>query len=315
LVDTAVKLQERSLSKSGCSILQTIAYFDIFDYPLLAREVSKFCGQLLDEDQVEVVIKDLISSGAVFKLDEFYSLRKDYLLAENRKKGNDKAVLLFPKAFSAGRFLYKFPFVRGVAISGSLSKNFADDKGDIDFFILTKSDRLWIARTFMHLFKKLTYIFGREHSFCMNYYLDETALEIQEKNIYTAMEIKTLVPVSGSAAIAVFFESNQWTSSLLPNLPTPGEGISDNRSIFKAFFEWLFDNRLGNKLDNYLFRLTTRRWLKKEISGKKNMKGRVMNLLTSRHYARSNPDFYQERIIGKYNAKVSELKKKWPQFF
>ena len=58
-------------------------------------------------------------------------------------------------------------------MSGSLSKHFADEKSDIDFFIITSANRLWIARTCMHLFKKVSYIAGKQHWFCMNYYVDE----------------------------------------------------------------------------------------------------------------------------------------------
>src|SRR6266478_4413244 len=96
-----------------------------------------------------------------------------------------------------GRFLSRFPYVTGVGISGSLSKMDAREKADFDFFIVTKANRLWIARTIMHLFKKLTFITGKQHLYCMNYYLDEKALQLRDQNIYTAVEAITLIPVSG----------------------------------------------------------------------------------------------------------------------
>ena len=301
--------------KLESSILKTLAYFDIFSYPLPASELREFCGQKLTDEEFRVVIKNLLAADCVFELNEFYSLQNDLSIAENRRKGNERAAQVFPRAFRIGRFLYKFPFVRGVAISGSLSKNFADKNGDIDFFILTVSNRLWVSRTFMHLFKKLTYVFGKQHSYCMNYYLDETALEIEEKNVYTATEVKTLVPVAGSKTLEVFFEKNKWADEWLSNVKSKEKKIADPDSAIKRFFEWVLNNRMGETLDNYFFRVTTKRWLRKESRGKKNVKGRVMNLLTSKHFAKSNPDFYQERIIEKYENKLEELRRQWPQFF
>ncbi len=314
-MEEVFKIQENFEVKIAGAILKTLAYFDIFDYPLTPLEVRKFCEEKLTEDQFDAAMNAILSAGFIYKLEEFYGLRNDLSLAEKRMKGNYRANQLFPKAFEIGAFLYKFPCVRGIGISGSLSKNFADEKGDIDFFILTKANRLWVARTFMHLFKKLTYIFGKQHSYCMNYYLDETTLEIEEKNVYTATEVKTLVPVAGSKTLTLFFGKNEWTNGWLPNFQNNEEKITDWSSGLKRFIEWLLNNRMGEAMDNYLFGLTTKRWLRKESKGKKNIKGRIMSLLTSKHFAKSNPDFYQERIIEKYNDKVAALRSQWPNFF
>ncbi len=118
-------------------------------------------------------------------------------MVKRRQQGNLRAEQLLPKAMKIGRFLSVFPYVRGIGISGSLSKMYAHEKADFDFFIITKANRLWIARTFMHLFKKLTFLTGKQHYYCMNYYLDEKALKLRDQNIYTAVEAITLIPVSG----------------------------------------------------------------------------------------------------------------------
>src|SRR6202022_4223033 len=90
-------------------------------------------------------------------------------------------------------------------------------RSDIDFFIITKANRLWIARTLMHLFKKLTFLTGHQGWYCMNYYVDEEALQIEEKNIFTATELITLLPVCGNGTMEEFFRANNWASSYFPN--------------------------------------------------------------------------------------------------
>ena len=47
-----------------------------------------------------------------------------------------------------------FPFVRAVGISGSLSKQYADENSDIDYFIITAANRLWIAKNLPAYFQK-----------------------------------------------------------------------------------------------------------------------------------------------------------------
>ncbi len=310
-----MKIERQTAAKTEAAILRTLCYFDIFHYPITAAEIKQFNESEISVDEIVNAADRLIQAGALFQFDKFYCLENNFSRVENRLLGNARAGKIFPRAKRIGAFLFRFPYVRAVAISGSLSKNFADEKGDIDFFVLTKANRLWISRSFMHVFKKLTYLFGMQHSFCMNYYLDETALEIKEKNIYTATEVKTLLPLAGSKTVSEFFETNDWSDQWLPNFYPSAAQVKDNRSMLKKFVEWLLNNKLGDKLDSYLYSLTTNRWVKKELAGKKNMKGRTMSLLTGKNFAKSNPDYYQEKILEQYHSKLAAMKNKWPEFF
>jgi predicted nucleotidyltransferase len=138
------------------------------------------------------------------------------------------------------QLLIKFPYVRGIGISGSLSKNFADENSDIDLFIITKKNRLWIARTLMHLFKKLTFLVNKQHYYCMNYYIDEQQLEIVEKNIYTAIEVVTLIPLQGDGAFASFYSANAWTKDYLPNkVMRISSAKPSKRHLLKSCVEFL----------------------------------------------------------------------------
>ena len=68
----------------------------------------------------------------------------------------------------------------------------------------------------MHLFKKLTFITGHQHYFCMNYYIDEEAMLIGSQNIFTAIEIGTLLPVAGKDTLDNFFRINNWSRQFFP---------------------------------------------------------------------------------------------------
>jgi len=304
-----VGLPARTVEETG--ILRIMAYFDIFQYPLTKKEITQFLPELFSDAKLDPILQSMVLNKTVFLHSDFYSLHDNPLLACRRKEGNLRAKNLIPKGYSIGKFLYRFPFVRAIAISGSLSKNFADENADIDFFIITKANRLWIARTIMHLFKKLTFITGHQHYFCMNYYIDEEALLIQDKNIFTAIEIDTLLPVGGYRTLNEFFEVNNWSSEFINGAAKLNATIGDKKDVkplYKNFSEWFFNNRFGDHLDKWLMGVTTRRWQKKNLKGIRNKNGRTMNLVTGRHFSRSNPGAFQEKVLFLYKQKLNDLK-------
>ncbi|OQP43025.1 hypothetical protein A4H97_12830 [Niastella yeongjuensis] len=288
------------------SIIKALAYFDIFNYPLTLDEIHHFLDQPVSGDDVLLTLQQLVDDNRVFRMGNFYSLQQDPSLRARRTNGNNKATALLTKGYKVGGFLYQFPFVRGIGISGSLSKNFADQNTDIDFFIITHANRLWIARTLMHLFKKLTFITGHQHFYCMNYYIDEEALRIDEQNIFTATELITLKPVCGNGTMDRFYDENNWAGNYFPNQPVSKESIVLAKpGWFKRAVEWLLDNKTGNSIDNWLMRVTTRRWLKKEQLQKTNSHGIRMGLHTGKHFSKPNPEFFQRKVLDSLEKKLN----------
>jgi predicted nucleotidyltransferase len=286
-------------------ILTTLAYFDIFRYPLTRTEIFFFLQNLYEKEEFVNALYALIREDQVYQLDDFFSLQEDYSLVTRRRKGNLTAKKLLSKAEGIAGFLSSFPFVRGVAVSGSLSKNFADEKSDIDFFIITEKNKLWLARTFMHLFKKLTFLLNKEHLFCMNYYVDEDGLKIKEKNIYTATELATLLPMRGIDAFQDLYQHNTWSRDYLPNYNLK---IACTKEVRNSYFKWLvekcFSNPIGNALDYLLMSITISRWTQKKKQQRLNANGNLMGMDGNRHYAKPDPVTFQIRFMEAYEHKV-----------
>jgi hypothetical protein len=289
------------------SIIKALAYFDIFNYPLTREEIFHFLDRAMDPDELKPVLQRLVVDKRIFQLGNFYSLQPDPELRTRRADGNRKAELLLKTAYKAGGFLYQFPFVRGIGISGSLSKNFADQHTDIDFFIITRTNRLWIARTLMHLFKKLTFITGHQHWYCMNYYIDEEAMLIEEQNIFTATELTTLLPVCGNGTMDRFYDKNSWTENYFPNQAMRKQSMLLSRSGWlKRSVEWLLNNKAGNVLDDLLMRITARRWNEKELLQKTNSHGNRMGLHSGKHFSKPNPVYFQKKVLDLFHKKLTE---------
>jgi hypothetical protein len=299
------------------SILKVIAYFDLFNYPLSIEDILYFLDTESEEYPVRKELDALVKEGCLFRTGPFYSLQNEPSLADKRIGNRQRADLLLPVARKGARLLFQFPFVRGVFISGSLSKRCADEKADIDYFIVTSANRLWIARTIMHLFKKLTYIRGHQHRYCMNYYVDEDALEIIEKNIFTATELITLIAASGNGGVTSFFKANEWANRFYPQYHRRNrESLGTPRSsLLKRTLERLLDNRIGDRLDNYFRKVTADRWKKKEDQGRLNMRGLRMTLQCGKHFARPNPEIFQQKVLARYQRKIKELSTQWGAVF
>jgi hypothetical protein len=288
------------------TILATLAYFNLFDYPLKKQEIIAFLPREYQQGEFVLALNELLHEQLVFHVGNFFSIRNEPSLGERRKKGNEKAASMMCVALKSAKIISLFPFVRGVAISGSLSKNFADEGADVDFFIITASNRLWIARTMLHVFKKITFLFGSQHLYCMNYFVDESQMIILEKNIYTAIETVTLLPLHGD--FYHFYEENSWTKEFLPNIsshPNHSKIISKNTLV--KTFERILNNRLGKQLDDCLMKITAARWRKKTKRRKKNNKGNILAMHSGKHFSKPSPENFQKRLLLRYEKELQEI--------
>lgn len=289
-------------------ILTTLAYFDIFKYPLSQKEIYLFLGKTYKQDEFEEALSVLVINKSIYKFRDFYCLQNNNSLLDKRIKGNECARVLLKTAEKVAALLAHFPYVRGIAVSGSLSKNFADETSDIDFFIITVKNRVWITRTLMHCLKKISFLFKKEHLFCMNYYIDENELEITEKNIYTATEISTLMPMQGAIAFEQFYLANSWIRAFLPNHFMRIMSAPEIRmSWLKIFVEFILNNSLGDLIDYFLMKITGIRWRKKTNQKKLAPNGFVMSLDTGKHHAKPDPSNLQATILKLYESKAWQV--------
>ena len=289
-------------------ILAALAYFDMFDYPLTQSELYSFLRNSCTHAEFSHCLHLLTSENHIIRFDEFYTLQDNYGLITRRRNGNLKAKQMLKTASRVANLLSHFPFVRGIAVSGSLSKQFADENSDIDFFIITAANKLWIARTLMHCFKKITFLFNRQNWFCMNYYVDEEGLEIREKNIYTAIEVATLLPLRGISAFEKFYSHNGWCKTHLPN---HGLKVSYLREIDRPFLkraaEALFNNSIGRILERTFMQITSQRWSLKTKNKRLNKRGCVLGMDANQHFAKPHPESFQNKLIARYEKKLYSL--------
>jgi hypothetical protein len=284
--------------------LKTILYFSIFKYPLKLEEICKFTPAN-DRAQVEAELEYLMHRGIVNKIGEFFLPDCDSSCIEKRLKGNEMAIPALQKAAKMASFIAKFPFVEAVAVSGSLSKGYFDRQSDIDYFVITNPGKLWVARTLLMLFKKI-FLFNSRKYFCINYFLASPNLEVEEKNRFTATEIKTLIPFQGKTALESFYAQNKWVNQFFgTGMPELSHVPEITKPLMVRGLEVMLDSRPGQLLDVALRTFTVRFW-KLKFRKMASQDFRVA-LKSTEAVSKHHPSHFQKRVITALNEKYDEL--------
>lgn len=287
------------------AVISALLYFEIFSYPLTIEEVSAYAnhpGATLAE--LTECLDGLCKQAYVFQFGSFYQTQNRPEWVQQRLACNQRATDIMPIARRMSRFIGSFPFIRGVFVSGSLSKHCMRPDSDIDFFLVTQPGRLWLARTLLVLFKKLV-LFNSHKYFCVNYFVDTDHLEIEEKNLFTATETITLLPLYGREWYAAFMSANAWVQPFFPNYPLrDSEQVSrQTRGIVKKSLEWLLGGRLGDWLDERSMRTTVGFWRRKFSHFDP---GTFDVALKSRRYvSKHHPLYFQQKVLGLHAQKMA----------
>jgi len=285
------------------SVVKTLIYFDIFAHPLLSDEILNFCSYpKIGAEDCNRVLMYLTNNNLLSFQEGFYYLGNDVSIVKNRLEYNRLASNRMKTARRYASLISNFPYVRAVFISGSLSKHVMKPDSDIDFFIITKPNRLWVCRAFLTFFKKV-FLGNSHHNFCINYFIDSKSLEISDKNIFTATEIAFLLPMYNYPLYREFMTANQWYRSEYPNISEREEGNKIKSYYFRILLESLLNNPIGNWLDQKSFSVFTGFWEKKF----KNYKPEsfLLNFRSKKNVSKHHPNAFQEVVVKKYKEKIS----------
>jgi hypothetical protein len=295
--------------KTESAILHALLYFDVFHFPLKASELLEYANSgCRDLPEMINTLARMKHEGLVKQQGELYTVSDEPGLFERRLRGNNEAVRYLRIAKRISGFIARFPFVRGVMISGSLSKGFMDQKSDIDFFIITEKGRLWISRSMLAAFRKMLPARWKKY-FCINYFIDTTQLEIPEKNLFTATEIAFIHPVYNPALYEAFMAANGWVSSnFYPNKSTvpTSSCLRQNRFLPRVILEKLFFGSLGDRIDNKLHRFMKARWEKRFSQGHIREEFEL-NFRTRKNASKHHQHGHQAKILSLYRQNILDF--------
>lgn len=211
-------------------ILLTLGYCEQFQFPLTAFElyIRLLSNVQIQKSEFISVLKYLFEkkkieySGGFFLITGLHR-EKSSLLIETRKeraKFSEKKWLDVEKFIS---FAKNIPFITGVAVTGSVAVENAIADDDIDFMIVTKPNRVWLARLLVIAYaslrgKRRSFAREEKNSWCFNLWVEESDLQLpsQSRSVYEAYEVLQAQWVLSRGNVAErFWRLNNWTSNYI----------------------------------------------------------------------------------------------------
>lgn len=290
-----------TLSAVESAILQTITYVDVFDYPLTSTEVHRYLiGISTSADE----IRQILSNGRLVphrlnRHDEYFALPGRSEIVETRRRREAVAQKMWPVARQYGRLLAALPFVRMVAITGSLAVNNVEPPADIDYLIVTEHGRLWSCRAWSILLVRLAA--RRGIHLCPNYFLSERSLRFGEENLYTAHELTQMVPISGIPIYRQMRQLNGWTAKFLPN----ASGIPEQAAMSPMKTAQNRIKRFPTSLTEGILRTPPGSWIEQWEMKRKIRKFSLMTggdeSAFSADWCKGHFDGHRQRVLDKFD--------------
>ena len=221
-------------SKLERAILETVAYADVFDYPLTAQEIHRYLHLVpAPRGAVEAMLAPpSLIGGWLQESAGFYMLPGRTELAAIRRQREALAERAWPRAVSYGLRMSGLPFVRMVALTGSLAMHNGDGRADFDYLLVAEPGRVWTCRAWTLLLARLAAAQGCQ--LCPNFILSADNLEMSQRNLYTAHELAQMVPLAGEEIYWRLRHANRWSEAYLPNAGGPPDGSPAHNPVLRS---------------------------------------------------------------------------------
>jgi len=213
------------------AIIRTIAFFDLFDWPLTSLEIKAEIGGETPLLAVLEALDAIVAAGTASQAEGFYFLpaRQDIIAERQRRYNHFVRKLKIARRFA--RLFCLWPTVRAVYLSNAMGAYNLRDGSDIDLFVVTAPGRLWISRLYCaglaKLLNRRPTPRRKRDRLCLSFYVssdfrDWDSLKLSggdpyfdhwQKNLILLYNKEATAPGQSSPAAPVAFSSS-WRENL-----------------------------------------------------------------------------------------------------
>lgn len=198
------------------AVLQSVIYASLFEYPLTLDQLhATLVGVRASKETIAAWwLKSDLLQAAVEHRDGWYfpAGHSDLIAIRARREALSRELLDRDRQILS--LVASMPFVRMVALSGSLAHLNAEGSADLDLFVITAPKRVWSVTVAAVVMSKLL---GWRKRLCMNFVVSESAMKILPEDLFSANQIIHLRPVTGHAIFERFVQSNAFVRDFYPN--------------------------------------------------------------------------------------------------
>lgn len=223
--ETSAKIKEQTELELTESILSTLAFFSLYSLPLSGKRVYELLlGTRSTQKEVDGMLSILAAQNRIVREGNLFALKKWDLGKHNTNKLElTKKWQKIDKYFN---WLAVLPFVRQISVINSLALGTADSDSDIDFFVVTKPNRLYFVRSVIIVLFRLLGVYKTRQRikdrFCFGFFVSVShqnlhSLRLLPEDPYLVFWLSNLRPVLGRIGYERLMQENSWLKTYFPN--------------------------------------------------------------------------------------------------
>lgn len=202
--------------------IATVAYADIFAYPLTREEIVHWAVGGMSE--LPSGIKSLHRTPAGGN--EYVHLPGRARIVNLRRIRKHIATRKWHRIYHVMKYFRFIPTLLLVGVTGGLAVDNAKEQDDIDVFFITRKNTLWITRSLVTLGAEWLGVRRRPDDgvvadkICLNMFMAEDALGLPsgEQDLFAAHEVLQMVPLWEREGVCHrFLSANSWVRYFLPH--------------------------------------------------------------------------------------------------
>lgn len=278
--------------KYNTAIKNTLIYSSIFKYPLTYYQILNF---LIIDEQENINIK-------IFQQELARLIKKKYIIVKdemcflpgvrylNWHLGRKFSKKIFKKNRHIFKILNKIPWIKFIGATGSSAAKNSNAQSDLDVFIITQKNRVWLTRFFVTIILKTIFKSYVKKGIDPNIYIDETCLSwpTKHRNLYVANEIIRMEPIIDKENYYFkFLNANKWVNHYIGN--------------FKAYY--VKQDITKNKNEFFLSFLDTLLMYIQIFY----MKKRITSEVVKKNFIHFNKNDSTHPVLNKYQQKIKSI--------
>ena len=205
-----------SLTPAEDAILRSVLYASLFDYPLTLAELRQTlirsrqtASEILATVRGSAALQSVVESSDIY----FFPVGCSHLIdTRRRRETRSRAFLSVHRPLL--RLIAACPYVRLVALSGSIAHLNLEAGGDLDLFIVTRGRRVWSIAVLVVVLARLL---GRRRTLCANLIVSDEALTFAPTDLFTASQVIGLTPIAGADMFQRLLDANPFVGEYYPN--------------------------------------------------------------------------------------------------
>ena len=227
----------RSLDDDAVAIARSVLYASLFEYPLTLAQLRQ---TLIESTQTPTEILATYAGSATLQAsvehrDGFFFPRGQHALVQERRRREARRPTVYrpsPAAADA-HIAVAMPYVRMVALSGSVAHLNLEGGGDLDLFIVTRGRRVWSVTVAVLMLAKLL---RQRRLLCANFVVSDERLALEQQDLFTASQIIHLKPLAGQDVYRKLLAANPFVTDFYPNFHAADSRMLQFRR--RSVLEW-----------------------------------------------------------------------------